>query len=120
VRRRTVIAVAARLVVVIVVIVGVIAVAAILVTLIVPVKHALALLEVVCYVVDAVLPGVELVFAEPAVAWKLGLGTHDTRLLVLIAIHFRVDVPEMLHEMVLPEAGPYILNTIADAQAAHP
>lgn len=49
-----------------------------------------------CYVVDAVLPRVELVLAETAVAGELGLGAHNARLLVLVAVHIRMDVPEML------------------------
>ena len=49
-------------------------------------------------VVDSVLPRVELVLAETAVPWELGFGGHDACLLVLIAVHIRVDVPKMLLE----------------------
>jgi hypothetical protein len=40
---------------------------------------------------------------------------HDRRLLVVSGIESRVNVPEMLGEMVSPETRLYTLDTLADA-----
>lgn len=57
---------------------------------------------------------------EAALAWKLGLRVDSACLVVVLGVHSGVDVPKMLHEMVLSVAWLDVLGTRTGAQAAYP
>ena len=99
---------------VVVVIVGVI-IATIVVVVIAPVEHALALLEVVCNMINSLLSRRESVATESALSWELCLRVYYARLFVLIRVNVGVDVSEVLHEMILPVAWLDVLHAFTDA-----
>lgn len=66
-------------------------------------------------VVDTVLSGGEAVRAETALPRERRIGVYDAGLFVVGAVETRVDVSEMLREVVLPEAWFHPLDTFADA-----
>jgi hypothetical protein len=78
------------------------------------------LLEVLCDMVYALLSRFEAMLAESTLARELSLGGHDARLLIVVALQTRMDVAEMLREMVLPEARLNFIDSLAGAETADP
>lgn len=105
-----------RSVLIIVIIVRVIRVIVVIVVVI-PIKHALAIFEVLCYVVDPVLARGKSMCAKAALPWEGGVRVYDARLLIVGAVKIGVDISEVLREMVLSEAGLHSLHALTNAQA---
>jgi hypothetical protein len=88
--------------------------------LIAPVKHTLALLEVIGNVVYSFLSRLEAMSAESAFAREFCFRVHCTGLIEVLGVHLGVNVSEMLDEVVLSEAWPHNLDTLSCTQAADP
>ena len=53
--------------------------------------------------------------AESTITWELCLRANHTCFFVVISVDVRVDIPEVLNKVVLPEAGLHILHTFTYA-----
>jgi hypothetical protein len=78
------------------------------------------LLEVLCDMVDALLSRFEAMLAEPTLAWEFSLGGYNAQLLIIVALQTRMNVAEMLCEVVLPKARLDLFNPLAGAKTADP
>jgi predicted PurR-regulated permease PerM len=101
----------------IVIVCGIVAVGVFLVA---PVKHTLALLEVIGNVVYSFLSRLEAMSAEPAFAREFCFGVHCAGLIEILGVHLGVNVSEMLDEVVLSEAWPHNFDPLSCTKAADP
>jgi len=93
---------------------------AVVVFLIPPVKHALALFEVIGDVIYTFLSGFEAMSAKSASTREFGFGDHYTGIVEVFRVHLGVDVSEMLDKVVLSITWLDILDPLNRTQAANP